>query len=239
MSDHPQTSQASEKGSTEESAKECVGAGRAWRLGAMAAAVTLLAAATAACSSGGSPGGSAASTPASSPTVSSGRTGGTSSGPPSPTASLRSATPATPPTSGRSTPAAPARCTADQLVPSIGPADVGAGNIRYELRLTNTGQGACTLRGFPGVSLLAGDGATIGKPATREGGELSVVKLAPGAAAQVTLHTLNKGIKGTACWPAPSLLRIFPPGSKDALTLRTPVPVVCGDTFTVTAVQPA
>ncbi|MFD7312921.1 DUF4232 domain-containing protein [Streptomyces sp. NPDC056652] len=216
----------------------------------MAASVTLLAVATAACGGGGGSGGSAASAPdgsggsassappASSATESGGDGApGTSSAPPSTAASVHSAPQARASGTGQAA-AASARCTADRLGLSLSAPDVGAGNIRYDLRLVNNGAGACVLRGFPGVSLLAGDGATIGKPATREGEQLPAVTLAPGGTADVTLHTLNKGIKGSSCWAAPSLLKIYPPGSKDAMTLRTSTPVVCGDTFTVTAVRP-
>lgn len=120
---------------------------------------------------------------------------------------------------------------------SLSPPDAGAGNIRYNLTLTNKGTSACTLQGFPGVSLLAGDGTTIGKPADREGEALGAVRLAPGGTADATLHTLNKGIKGTSCWEKPSLLKVYAPGSKDAMTLSTSSPTVCGDTFRVTAVR--
>jgi hypothetical protein len=115
--------------------------------------------------------------------------------------------------------------------------DPGAGNIHYALVFTNKSSTPCTLLGFPGVSLLAGDGATIGVPATHEGGRLPGVRLAPSGSAQAVLHTLNKGVKGSGCWPAPSILKVYPPGSKDAMTLRSSLPVVCGDTFTVTSVQ--
>ncbi|WP_411113780.1 DUF4232 domain-containing protein [Streptomyces sp. 029-5] len=205
----------------------------------MAASVTLLAVATAACGGGGGSGGSAASAPDGS--------GGSASSPPSSSytesggdgASGASSAPPSARHSGTGQAAAASpRCTADQLGLSLSAPDAGAGNIRYDLRLVNNGAGACVLRGFPGVSLLAGDGATIGRPATREGGQLPAVTLAPGGTADVTLHTLNKGIKGSSCWAAPSLLKIYPPGSKDAMTLRTSTPVVCGDTFTVTAVRP-
>ncbi|MFI8003601.1 DUF4232 domain-containing protein [Streptomyces sp. NPDC086010] len=132
---------------------------------------------------------------------------------------------------------APERCAAGDLKPRLGSADVGAGNIRFDLELINEGDAPCSLQGFPGVSLLRGDGSTIGVPATREGGQGTLVKLAPGKSAHATLHTLNKGIKGPDCWPAPTLLKVFPPGLKDSLTLRSSTPVVCGDTFTVTALR--
>lgn len=210
---------------------------RTRRAATMAAAVALLAA-TAACGSGGSavPGpGSSSLAGSSSATGGDGNSG--TPGAPSSAAPVKS-DPSSGSDGGRPVSSASPRCTADRLGLSLGAPDAGAGNIRYDLRLTNKGPGTCTLLGFPGVSLLAGDGATIGEPATREGRQLKAVKLAPGAGAHATLHTLNKGIKGSACRPAPSLLKIYPPGSKDALTLRASAPVVCGDTFTVTAMRP-
>ncbi|MFE9884974.1 DUF4232 domain-containing protein [Streptomyces scopuliridis] len=261
MSDHFQTFRTSSRKQGRDQGQDKAGdreagrsrparAGRAWRGGALAASVTLLAVATAACGggggSGGSPvsapegsGGAASSAPSASAPAESGGDGapGASSAPPSSTASARSAPSAGQSGAGQAA-AASSRCTANQLGLSLSAPDVGAGNIRYDLRLVNKGAGACVLRGFPGVSLLAGDGALIGKPAAREGEQLPAVTLAPGGTADVTLHTLNRGIKGSSCWAAPSLLKIYPPGSKDAMTLRTSTPVVCGDTFTVTAVRP-
>ncbi|MDL4775375.1 DUF4232 domain-containing protein [Actinomadura xylanilytica] len=133
--------------------------------------------------------------------------------------------------------AASSRCTSVQLGIHLGMSDVGAGNLRYELRLTNKGSHSCTLQGYPGVSLLRGDGSTIGRPATHEGPAGGLVRIAPGGGAHVTLHTLNKGVKGDGCWEEPGLLKVYPPGSKAAMTLRTTSPHVCGDTFTVTSVQ--
>lgn len=228
---------------------------RVRRVGAMAAAVALLAVGTAACGSDNGSGGSAASssgsdsssvgasteTGASTESGASPGTGGdgasdASGGQPSDTPPARSASSAAQGSEQKSA-AAASRCTADHLGLSLSGPDAGAGNIRYNLTLTNKGTSACTLQGFPGVSLLAGDGSTIGKPADREGESLGAVRLAPGGTADVTLHTLNKGIKGTSCWEKPSLLKVYPPGSKDAMTLSTSSPTVCGDTFGVTAVR--
>jgi hypothetical protein len=120
----------------------------------------------------------------------------------------------------------------------LGDADPGAGNIRYPLVFTNTGKSACTLRGFPGVSLRAGDGQQIGAPATHEGAAGRVVKLAPGQSAHAVLHTLNDGVKDVPCRPTAKIVYVYAPGSTDAMTARTEGLRVCGDTFTVTAVTP-
>ncbi|MFJ1750714.1 DUF4232 domain-containing protein [Streptomyces sp. NPDC088116] len=258
MFDHHQTNGTS---SPDTDGTRQVRAGRAWRVGAMAAAVALLAVGTAACGSDNNSGGSVTSgsgsgsssvgaspeagspsgTGTSSGTGSSSATGGdgasdASGGQPSDTRAAGSASSAAQGSEQKSAVAA-SRCTADHLGLSLSPPDAGAGNIRYNLTLTNKGTSACTLQGFPGVSLLAGDGTTIGKPADREGEALGAVRLAPGGTADVTLHTLNRGIKGTSCWEKPSLLKVYPPGSKEAMTLSTSSPTVCGDTFRVTAVR--
>jgi hypothetical protein len=118
----------------------------------------------------------------------------------------------------------------------LGRGDVGAGNIHYSLVFTNTSGRTCVLRGYPGVSQLAGDGAQIGAPATREGGAGGSVRLAPGAEAHSEVHTLNRGVGGP-CRAKGELLRVYPPGSREAMTTRATDFRVCGDTFTVTTVS--
>jgi hypothetical protein len=160
-----------------------------------------------------------ATAPAGAPTASAGAPGSTS-----------------PPGTARAQ-AAGTRCTVTDLKMRLGRGDPGAGQVYYPLRFTNTSAHTCVLDGFPGVSLLRGDGSTIGKPADREGATGRVVVLKPGATAEADLHTLNQGIKGNSCWHKPTLLKVYPPGSKDSLTLATSSPVVCGDTFDVGTVH--
>ncbi|MFC6067257.1 DUF4232 domain-containing protein [Streptomyces ochraceiscleroticus] len=130
------------------------------------------------------------------------------------------------------------RCTADEMGLRLGRADVGAGNIRYPLVFTNNGKTACTLRGYPGVSLIQRDGQMIGKPATREGAAGRAVTLKPGGSAYAVLHTIQDGLNDEPCWKSPYLLQTYPPGSKDAMTLRTSELRVCGGEFSVTALEP-
>lgn len=129
------------------------------------------------------------------------------------------------------------RCTADGLTMRLGRADAGAGQIHFLLTFVNKSTTACALRGFPGVSLIKRDGSAIGVPAEREGAMRGQTVIGPGRTAEVTLHTLNQGINGSGCWSRPDYLRVYPPGSKDALTLRTSLLHVCGDRFTTTAVD--
>ncbi|WNI26567.1 DUF4232 domain-containing protein [Streptomyces sp. ITFR-16] len=128
------------------------------------------------------------------------------------------------------------RCTADHLSMSLGRADAGAGQIYYRLTFVNKADQSCTLHGFPGVSLIRRDGSAVGVPAEREGGTRAQTVIGAGKSAGVSLHTLNQGINGSACWGRADYLRVYPPGSKEALTLRDPQLRVCGGRFTTTAV---
>ncbi|MEW2180109.1 DUF4232 domain-containing protein [Streptomyces sp. NPDC005406] len=160
----------------------------------------------------------------------------------SPSPAADAGTPETPadPEHADSAPTAPSRaprCTADSLTMRLARADAGAGQIYYGLTLVNRSTTACALRGFPGVSMIKRDGSLIGAPAEREGAMGKQTLIGPGKTAEVTLHTLNQGINGPGCWSRPDYLRVYPPGSKDALTLRTSLLHVCGDRFTTTAVS--
>ena len=130
------------------------------------------------------------------------------------------------------------RCESSSMSLRVGNADIGAGNIRYSLVFTNKGRSACTLNGFPGVSLLAKDGQTIGKPAEREGSAGKPVTVAAGGSAHAVLHTINDGLSDKPCWKSASLVRAYPPGSQEAMTARVASGLrVCGEEFTVTAVS--
>ncbi|UAL71843.1 DUF4232 domain-containing protein [Streptomyces angustmyceticus] len=131
------------------------------------------------------------------------------------------------------------RCRAASMRMSLGRPDQGAGNIRYALVFTNSGKQSCTLRGYPGVSLLARDGQPVGRPAGREGGAGRAVTLAPGASAHAVLHTVNEGMKGSGCWKGADLVQAYPPGSKESMTTRGSGLRVCGNEFTVSTLSPA
>ncbi|MFB6439827.1 DUF4232 domain-containing protein [Streptomyces sp. NPDC056411] len=130
------------------------------------------------------------------------------------------------------------RCAATSMRMRLGGVDAGAGNLRYALVFTNSGRQPCILRGYPGVSLMARDAQSIGKPATREGVAGGPVTLAPGASAHAELHTLNEGLGGAGCWKSADLVLAYPPGSKESMTTRTSGLRICGEEFSVSAVTP-
>ncbi|MFJ6606070.1 DUF4232 domain-containing protein [Streptomyces lydicus] len=129
------------------------------------------------------------------------------------------------------------RCTAANMSLRLGASDIGAGNIHYPLVFTNKGKKACTLRGFPGVSLILRDGSPVGKPATREGGPGGLVRLQPGQSAHAVLHTVNEGVSDTPCWAGSQIVYVYPPGSKESMTTGSRGLRVCGGRFDVTAVE--
>ncbi|MFI0897613.1 DUF4232 domain-containing protein [Streptomyces sp. NPDC020983] len=206
-----------------------------------AAAVALLSAAAAGCNSGdgssASPATDGNDTPASAPATTSGTAAPT--GPATGTPAPPSGTTAPPASSGSSgssggtSQQATARCTVTDLTMTLGRGDPGAGNVYYPLVFTNTTRHSCTLDGFPGVSLLRGDGSVIGKPATRQAVKAAAVRIAPGQTVEADLHTLNQGVRDGGCWRTPTLIMVYPPGSTQSMTLATANPVVCGDTFDV------
>lgn len=206
-----------------------------------AAAVTLLALAATGCGNGD--GGMASTASQSSAPSATGAgsapatTGSAQGGAPAGTGPAASGAPQSAPNGGAVARAAGNRCTVTELRMRLGAASPGAGQVYYPLRFTNTSGRTCELNGFPGVSLLRGDGSVIGKPASREGAAGGAVKLAPGATVEADLHTVDKGITGGGCWRTPTLLKAYPPGSRDAMTLATKAPVICGDTFDVGTVH--
>ena len=144
-------------------------------------------------------------------------------------------------------PAPPAPCAATALKLTAGTASGAAGSTYYPLDFTNVGRSACTLDGYPGASFVTGPGGTeIGKPAFRDSAVTShAVTLSPGGTAHAELAVqLAQNYPAAICRPATAhWLRVFPPGSTAALTLRLTA-VTCtgkvpsGSTIGIVAVQP-
>ncbi|PZF54109.1 DUF4232 domain-containing protein [Curtobacterium sp. MCSS17_008] len=128
-----------------------------------------------------------------------------------------------------------ARCTTASLSGSIEAGSGGAaGSTIVHLALRNTGSSACTLQGWPGVSFVGGgSGTQIGAAATRE--EASphpTVTLAPGAVAVAPLKvTRAENYAEDGCDPVtPDGFRVYPPGSKQSLFVRTTDFTACRST---------
>jgi hypothetical protein len=117
-------------------------------------------------------------------------------------------------------PAGPPRCTTAELSGSLGQSEGAAGSIYVPLILTNTGKRTCALRGFPGVSYVAGDdGHQVGPAAEWQGERGGSVRLDPGKAATAQLRLVNvHNFDEAACKPTPVRgFRVYPPGDTASL----------------------
>jgi hypothetical protein len=121
--------------------------------------------------------------------------------------------------------AAPA-CAHHQLRASLGRGNGAAGHVYWPVVFTNLGATACTLRGYPGVSAVAGDdGHQVGPAARRESRTVTTVTLRAhgGTASALLAHT-------DADIPAPGLchkarvrgFRVYAPGQTLAFYLPKP-----------------
>ncbi|MEV0978815.1 DUF4232 domain-containing protein [Streptomyces sp. NPDC049915] len=126
-------------------------------------------------------------------------------------------------------------CAASNLYLSMGRQDHGAGQLYWPLRFTNTGTGSCALRGYPGVSVLDVAHRQTGPAATRTGQSVATVTLRPAQTVSAVIHTTNGPIGGP-CRPTGTYLRVYPPGSRQALLVPASLRV-CSNVFTVTPIS--
>lgn len=117
-------------------------------------------------------------------------------------------------------PAGVPRCTTAELAAALGAADAGAGSVYRPIVFTNTGTRTCELRGFPGVSYVAGeDGHQVGGAAIMSGERSGEVVIPVGHTAVAPLQLVNvDNYDAAACSPTPVRgLRIYPPGDTASL----------------------
>ncbi|MCE0762250.1 DUF4232 domain-containing protein [Pseudonocardia kujensis] len=112
-------------------------------------------------------------------------------------------------------PLTPPNCATAALRITLGAGDAGAGSVYRPLVFTNTGGTTCQLRGFPGVSYVAGDdGHQVGPAAAMSGERGGEVRLGPGGSAAAPLQLANvQNFDPATCRPTPVRgLRVYPPG---------------------------
>ncbi|GAA1259231.1 hypothetical protein GCM10009609_22740 [Pseudonocardia aurantiaca] len=143
----------------------------------------------------------------------------TTAAPPSTASPSTTEPPTTPPPAAApaSAPAAGAvpRCTSGELSVSLGTGDAGAGSVYRPLIFTNMGRATCELRGFPGVSYVAGDdGHQVGPAAEMSGDRGGQIDIAPSGTAIAPLQLVNvQNFDAAVCRPTPVRgLRVYPPG---------------------------
>ncbi len=126
-------------------------------------------------------------------------------------------------TSSSSAPAAAIpRCTASDIGVwvALDQGNGAAGTIYYPLEFTNLSDHTCYLFGYPGVSVLDGEGNQLGSAAGW--GSLAgarIVNVAPGATAHTILGYHDVAVTTeSGCDPVSSatVLRVYPPGQRSS-----------------------
>lgn len=115
------------------------------------------------------------------------------------------------------------RCVTGELSVSLGAGGAAAGSVYRPLIFTNTGSHTCELRGFPGVSYVAGDdGHQVGPAAAMSGERGGQVPIPPGGTAQAQLQLVNvQNFDPADCNPVPVRgLRVYPPGDTASLLVQ-------------------
>ncbi|WP_051386273.1 DUF4232 domain-containing protein [Actinokineospora inagensis] len=120
-------------------------------------------------------------------------------------------------------------CSADHLAGEIRDVDPGAGQRYATLRVRNTGTKPCTLNGYGTLRLINAAGRPNPTRTTHIPPTPARVVLAPGAAADKTIHwTVIPGEgEPDQCQPPSAGLLVTPPGSDRAVTVRFEFGPVC------------
>ncbi|MHB1434438.1 MAG: DUF4232 domain-containing protein, partial [Streptosporangiaceae bacterium] len=117
-------------------------------------------------------------------------------------------------------------CQTSWLQGSVGAPNGAAGTFYYPVELSNVSATACTLYGYPGVSVVTSPtGSQIGQAAARIptfGPRL--INLAPGQSAHASLQLPDPGdFDPGVCQPATvHWLRVYPPGQAAPLYISVP-----------------
>lgn len=115
--------------------------------------------------------------------------------------------------------AAPAPCTHGQLSFHLGRSNGAAGHVIWPLVFTNTSSRACTLRGYPGVSSVAGDdGHQVGPAAKRDPHAVHTVTMRAGGKATAMFSHVNPDVvAGGRCGKTSTRgYRVYAPGQTRA-----------------------
>lgn len=142
-----------------------------------------------------------------------------SSGTSSPATTVTVTTTAT--SSSTSTARAAAACVTSALKISQSAPNGYAGGVIVTLVFTNASGSACTLYGYPGVSLVSSAQTQIGLAAKRSGTAVKLITLGPGATASATLQIVDAlNFPSTTCDPVKAAyLRVYPPNQTASVLL--------------------
>ncbi|MDO4910465.1 MAG: DUF4232 domain-containing protein [Corynebacterium sp.] len=109
-------------------------------------------------------------------------------------------------------------CLANNLTATISAPNGTAGSSYYTVSLNNVGS-ACSLQGYPGVSLVDSLGNQIGAAADRDGADFNLVRLDKGDNAIFTVQISNAMAYGDCTVTSAAALKIYPPENRESITI--------------------
>jgi hypothetical protein len=140
--------------------------------------------------------------------------------------------------------AAPHQCRASDLHVSVTRGNGGTGTVYYTIRFANVSSSACTLDGYPGVSVVKHlGGPRVGKAAVRDHQvHPRLVTIARGGTAHAYLTATDPGNIVPSCNPTRGhWVKVYPPGQFHPQYAHRAI-LVCTDgtrTMSVRPVRPA
>jgi hypothetical protein len=137
--------------------------------------------------------------------------------------------------------AGPAPCATSSLRVKQGLAQGYAGGVYEVIDFTNISSTACTLYGYPGVSLVAGAPyAQVGLAAKRTGAPAKQIKLAPGATANALLQIVDAlNYPPATCGPTKAAaLKIYPPNQTAPVYLSNSATTGCSKPVAIMNIGP-
>ncbi|THA44960.1 DUF4232 domain-containing protein [Streptomyces sp. A1136] len=109
-------------------------------------------------------------------------------------------------------------CHVADLHLAIGEPDGAAGSLYYPISFTNTSTHTCTLRGYPGVSVVDVRHHQIGTSAIRTGEPVDTVTVSPGDTVTAVFRTNSPGVV-PSCRPMSTYVNVYPPNSFQAVQI--------------------
>ncbi|MEU7062676.1 DUF4232 domain-containing protein [Streptomyces sp. NPDC046161] len=132
-------------------------------------------------------------------------------------------------------PSAPSpTCHVADLHMTVGEPDGAAGSLYYPISFTNTSTHTCTLRGYPGVSVIDVQHHQIGTSAIRTGEPVDAVSVPPGETVTAVFRTNSRAVVPN-CRPVSTYVKVYPPNSFQAVQIPSHLRL-CG-AFEISPVQ--
>ncbi len=137
-------------------------------------------------------------------------------------------------------------CQSTQLSGAVGQSNGGAGTIETTVTFTNTSSGTCTLKGYPGMQLLAASGAALPTNVVRGGGPgflgaaanqpAALVTLGPGQTATFSLSYEDVPVGTETSCPTSAKAQVTPPNDTGFLVVGLQADACGGGTIHVSPV---